>query len=263
MRLKFVKASPCSNTTVFILDEVDKLQYSKVAAAVMDYDHLYAEQLGYIVPAADGQAVFRLEMSGGEFCGNALLSAAALVKYHKLSTDNRFYLESSGVDGILMCEAEEIVVGKYYSRAEMPAGNKRRKLSLTADGEVYSGTLVSLNGISHFVFAGEIPDRKYVAIMAALVHECKNSAYGIIPYKQLATDEYYIRPYVYVPETDSYVFEQACGSGSLSLGIVLADGLAKDIAVRQPGGKIKVSIGENNYISGEVFFSCEGTVSIL
>ena len=262
MQLGFVKASPCSNTTVFIVDKAEKAKYGEIAAQVMDYDHLCAEQLGFITEPFDNSAVIRLEMSGGEFCGNALLSAAALVRYKSLTDKNKFYLECSGVAETLGCEVNEIGRGKYFAKAEMPADYKLQELTLTADGREYCGHLVIWSGISHFVFPGEIPEGCYEKIMEILIKKNKNSAYGIIPYIKRNSAAYFIRPYVYVPETGSRVFEQACGSGSLSLGVALSEGKTRVIEVSQPGGVIKVFCGPDYYIAAEVFFSCEGTVFV-
>ena len=84
-------------------------------------------------------------------------------------------------------------------------------------------------------------------------------AYGIIPYAAVAAAHYRILPYVYVPAAGSRVFEQACGSGSLSLGLWLQhrQGI-QSIEVAQPGGILTVETGKQNYITAEVYFPCEG-----
>lgn len=262
MELNYIKASPCSNTTVFILDYAEKHNRGKIASVVMDYDHLCAEQLGYIVPSNSKEAVLRLEMSGGEFCGNALLSAAAYVRHKKLTKEENFFLESSGVDGLLSCKSVATAHGKYLSEAQMPDDYSVSNLSIDSSIGELTGSLISWNGISHFVFEGTLPNNAYDEIMSSIIKKCQNSAYGIIPYVAKGAAEYVIAPFVYVPETGSRVFERACGSGSLSLAVALANGKSRKITVRQPGGEIRVSVGEKNYISAEVFFSCEGKVFV-
>ena len=49
MKLHYIKANPSGNTTVFILDPVPKEQYAQVSKAVLSYENVGAEQLGFII----------------------------------------------------------------------------------------------------------------------------------------------------------------------------------------------------------------------
>lgn len=77
MKLHYIKANPSGNTTVFILDPVPKEQYAQVSKAVLSYENVGAEQLGFIIRDESCPNGWRMEMAGGEFCGNASRSFAA------------------------------------------------------------------------------------------------------------------------------------------------------------------------------------------
>lgn len=112
MRLNFVKASPSQNMTAFITDYVTPSMYVPVANKLMDYEYLHVEQVGFIVGPKEKDAVLRLEMSGGEFCGNALLSAAAYCTHKALTNKEEFYLETSGSDTPLKCQVMKTTRGE-------------------------------------------------------------------------------------------------------------------------------------------------------
>lgn len=74
--LRFYKVFPGGNPTILVLDPVDPLERSAVAQAFMAGGHLQAEQVGFLDLGAHP---VRLDMMGGEFCGNACRSAAAVM----------------------------------------------------------------------------------------------------------------------------------------------------------------------------------------
>ncbi|MFZ7101168.1 MAG: hypothetical protein ACOWWO_00725 [Peptococcaceae bacterium] len=264
MKLNFVKISPAQNLTVLITDYVDPACYPEIAKVVMSYEYLNAEQVGFIVPPQTSQACLRLEMSGGEFCGNGVLAAAALGLYKGICPEGGFLLESSGVNGPLVCQTRFKAKNILQIKAEMPAPSKMEKMELEAGDLKVTGCLVQLPGICHFV-TDYWPSREgYEQMVATIQDKTAEKALGIIPYRKKGEGQYEILPYVYVRDTGSRVFEQACGTGSLALGIYLAGDLRNTgtLQVRQPGGIINVEIRDKNFISTDVFFTCEGTVLI-
>jgi diaminopimelate epimerase len=72
--MKILVADPAKNITVFVLDPVeDSNSRTALARAILADKSLKAEQVGFVSQPASGlgQSLWRLEMSGGEFCGNA------------------------------------------------------------------------------------------------------------------------------------------------------------------------------------------------
>ena len=260
MELDFIKLSPLGNTTVFLRGEAAQEARAALLAEAMDYDHLAAEQAGFLVAPHSEEALFRIEMSGGEFCGNATLSAAALAAAE--GAESPFLVECSGAEDPLRAEAHPLGAGRWLARAEMPQAHEIRRLSL--DGFSFGGTAicVSLPGIAHLVVeAADLSATDYDELLARLMRETDADAYGVVPFERMGRNHFRIRPYVAVPSAKSRVFERACGSGSLALA--LAEGSERGrIAVEQPGGTLFVETGKRFFLEGEVLISCRGTVEL-
>ena len=73
MKLNILRADPAGNITIFVLDPIEKAQRAAIAEQIMAIPFLKAEQVGYACPPEDG-VDGRMEMMGGEFCGNATRS---------------------------------------------------------------------------------------------------------------------------------------------------------------------------------------------
>lgn len=261
MQVHFVKASPCRNTTVFMEGDIPRSAYSGLGRLSMDADYLAAEQAGFLVKPKNSSSVLRLEMAGGEFCGNATLALGALAVQRGLAgTGGTFAVECSGASMPLTCCVTKSRDGHYEVSAEMPLTAKVRPFMLEAGGKSIAGGLVELPGIAHFCTEAKLSEEMYDALMDVLEKSCENDAFGIIAYENTDASEYRIRPYVSVPSEGSRFFEQACGSGSLSLGLWLKQqGLGSRIKVLQPGGVLAVDVCRDvPSIAADVYFPCEG-----
>lgn len=263
MKLDFVKISPSQNMTVFVTSDVDPKDYANVGNTLMAYDYVNAEQAGFIVDPVNKNTILRLEMSGGEFCGNAVLAAAAYSVYKGLTTENQFFIEASGADLPLLCDVEMKSEVLYHAKGEMPQALSTEDTVISLHGRNISGTLVKLEGITHFVI-NVWPDKDdFQEILSAINEITEDKAIGIIPYRHINNETYEIRPFISVTNTGSTFFERSCGSGTLALGIYLAHQSDENIfAIQQPGGTIDVEIGTKNYISTDVQITCEGVAYI-
>ena len=262
MELRFVKASPCRNTTVFVEDEAPLSARGEIARLAMDADVLAAEQVGFLVPPLFDGSALRVEMAGGEFCGNASLALGALAVARGLRVaGDSFFVECSGAARPLRVSAEAVSLGRWRGTVALSSEARISEAEFSVGGAAYRGAVVELPGICHFcVAAAPFPKETYEALMALLAARVSSDAYGIIPYREDGDGQYSIRPFVAVPAANSAVFEQACGSGSLALGHWLAksEGRAR-LEVRQPGGTIRVEFAGGASISEEVYFPCAGT----
>lgn len=240
----------------------------------MEYSHLNAEQVGFIIEAKSDKAVFRLEMAGGEFCGNGVLAAAALAKYLNFNNQESFYLESSGVDKLLKCQLKNKERNKYLMQSTMPVDYEYQKWQGKVDNLTVEGDLIKLKGISHLLINNyNLEAEKIKKLIKKLAADLKADAVGIIPYQNDAQSTR-IKPCVYVPDAGTLVFERGCGSGTLALGIYLAQKQKKSInlSVEQPGGIININIKlnkqksdfviESALLENEVEITCEGQVLI-
>ena len=75
MTIDYLVADPSGNTTILVLTPVPKEEHSALAAKLLALPGIEAEQVGYVTREA-GKPL-RVDMMGGEFCGNASRSAAA------------------------------------------------------------------------------------------------------------------------------------------------------------------------------------------
>ena len=74
MKFTVVMADPAGNRTAIVRSGVPKAERERVAAAIMADPSLRAEQVGFESRPLYGKSLGRLEMAGGEFCGNAARS---------------------------------------------------------------------------------------------------------------------------------------------------------------------------------------------
>lgn len=277
MNIDFIKLSPAENTTVLVTDDIIPAQYSEIARKVISYSYLCAEQVGFIKKPEHKDSVIRLEMSGGEFCGNGILAAAALARYRGLTEEEAFKVESSGYDEQLCCTVHNTGENIYRSNSSMPLDYSSRVWQEGPGG--VKGRLIELPGITHLLLdcsysKNKLGDRRLQALVKKLAAEVKASAVGVIPFYKEG-DLYQIRPCVHVPETGSLIFERSCGSGTLALGLYISE-LNKSgdiLKVKQPGGIINVKTVvttrggedfkvEKAFIETDVVITAEGRVMI-
>jgi diaminopimelate epimerase len=96
-RCEIITADPAGNITVFVLGEVR--DRALAVRRIMAGRDLHAEQAGFVVPPASPAGYWRLEMMGGEFCGNAARSFGLLAaRFLGLTGNAAVTVEVSGMD---------------------------------------------------------------------------------------------------------------------------------------------------------------------
>lgn len=276
MKLHFVKINPVENMTIFVLDQLPRKDHITISNQLMDYSNLHAEQVGFIESSKNHTDLIRLQMMGGEFCGNATRSLAAFMVHsqhpeiEKIGSKFMIPLEVSGIDEIINCEVEPLEkTNLYMSKIKMPVPLSINKIIIDDSGNKVKTIRVDLPGITHFIVnKDKINDKdKYYEIIKSVMAKEDYDAFGIMYYDY---NKNFMEPLVYVRFTDSLFWERSCGSGSCALGCALAflnkESLEKEI--HQPGGLLKVSVGYENhninslYLNGEVEIVSEGIVYI-
>lgn len=266
---RFYKISPGGNATVLIVDRVQAGHRATLARKLMDARHVQAEQVGYLDL---GARPVRLDMMGGEFCGNACRAAAAVMAAEGIGLDSvgieefRGILSVSGVDGTL--EVGVRGVGpEMECRVEMPLPETDDAVRELAPGV----GLVRLPGIVHLCLdeTRHLFPEKYAEASAQLRREWSldtEAAVGCVWYRQHGACSH-IRPVVWVRSTATAYYESGCGSGSLALGLWLGKGqnIPSPLRVVQPsGGEIRVKMDgagalvSRAWISGPVTLVARG-----
>lgn len=244
MEVNFVKLNPTQNMTILVESPVPRARHRSAALALMDYGGVYAEQVGFIEPPRDPAAWGRVQMMGGEFCGNATMSLAALLALDRKLPPSPFEIpvECSGADAPVKVRVRP---GRRAVRCslELPPPRRVSQITLHSGGRKCQVTRVDLEGVSHFVLPEESirGDKKSWAEKAVRdwAGECDNEAVGLILHNRAESS---IKPLVLVKPTGSLVWERGCGSGSAAVGAMLAHESGQKIRARliQAGGVIEV-----------------------
>ena len=240
--LRFVRADPAGNVTLLVETPVPMSERSAAARALLE--RCGGEQAGFIVPPRLGGAC-RLEMMGGEFCGNALRSLGRW--WAAAHPGNGSFLgEISGCDRPLALEVRGDTV-----RAELPLPLYLRSF------EGMSAAVFP--GIVHLLREGDPPSEEEIrALTAALCRAFSAPAAGVL---SLRGEE--MIPAVYVRDTDTLYYERSCASGTAAAAALLSRGREGEslFALRQPGGTLYVrALRQNDALTelslwGEVFLS--------
>jgi len=273
MKLNFVKVNPVENMTIFVMDPVDSSHHMDVANKLMDYSNIHGEQVGFVESprSLKGKSLntLRLQMMGGEFCGNATRSLAALMVHLNSSSVSKHddtydvSLEVSGSEGLLNCSVRATdKENVYISKVIMPLPTRISNTGINFEDKRIDLVRVDFPGITHFIVeSNEIIDKEefFKTIKRNLDKE-DYDAFGIMFYD---TEESFLTPLVYVKSTDSKYWERSCGSGTSALGVALAKN--KNISineyVKQPGGELEVTVTINE---GKILeLSLDGKVEII
>lgn len=224
---------PAGNVTAIVCSDVPAAERARVAAQILRLPELGIEQVAFLTEPRSGGEI-RLEMMGGEFCGNALRCAGF---YQALRTGAQgkscVFAEISGADGVqpVMADTAE---GTASTVMPLP-------LSVQSAGWAdVQAARVTFAGITHFVIDCAQPDEALVQRAIAAAPEA--SAVGAIFLERAHGS---IKPVVFVRETASCVAENSCASGSVAAAVVLtadfADGIT-EIGIGQPGGTLEVGV---------------------
>ena len=260
--LRFYKISPGGNATILILDPVPAGQRAQIAMQLMDGNHLQAEQVGFldmdVCPA-------RLDMMGGEFCGNACRAAAVVLAFEGVGLSRhgaelRGRLGVSGVDGAV--QVRVVNGNECWVEMPVPGGGGAQ----TEVRELGPGLgLVRLPGITHLCLDEERYSFSEDFCGAAEALRARfaldGDAVGCIWYRVSPVCS--IKPVVWVRSTASTHYETGCGSGSLALALWLGHGknLPTDLRVLQPSGSgigVRLTPGGPAWIFGPVTLVARG-----
>jgi diaminopimelate epimerase len=280
--MEIVVADPAKNITIFVLDEVrDQEKRIEITENLLQDRRFRAEQVGFVLPPVPGRRdLFRLEMTGGEFCGNAARSFG-LYAARETGLKGRVSVcvEISGAAKPLPVTVD-MDEGTAEVEIPRPAAVDYVEVSGTADKRKFENRrfpLVIFDGIIH-VIAGDLKggeetfflikaeaEKRARALPGTKGKNCLD-AVGVMFFD---TKRRFMTPAVYVAATDTLVFESSCGSGSAALAvwetIRAGDGPIRDgmrrFEVEQPGGIIRAAVRHENgeitgvYIGGPVNLS--------
>ncbi len=262
---RIVVAYPSGNTTAIIFDEITdcnrKLLNKRVMQAwkLQQPEQPEIEQCCIITNPKDPDAIARVEMLGGEFCGNATRSALWLLAGGKRRTG---LVEVSGVNRPLIFSRDKEVM------LEMP---------LPRGGElvrrVPEGLLVQLDGIAQLVVteppSGQAPRQPLTSLLETNRYNVTmQPAVGVSYYDKTSRKAEFC---VWVKDVDTIFDETACGSGTCAIGVAQSWLACKSIAldVIQPSEEVirtetsyKPSGVDASFIKGAVSVLYDGSLEL-
>ena len=129
MEYSYYKIDPTGNITAIVETPTERNVQCRIAGLIMAADTTI-EQVGFL-EKPQGEASVRLQMMGGEFCGNASISAAALMAHKGGIVSGDIALEVSGADEPLCVKVQKLDGRKYLgTRCRCPSASKRRASAL-------------------------------------------------------------------------------------------------------------------------------------
>jgi diaminopimelate epimerase len=242
MELEIVRADPAGNITVFVLSPVeDRDERAAVVSALMADPALKAEQVGFVIQPLKAGDPWRLEMMGGEFCGNAARSFGLLAA-RQTGLSGRHIL-MIGISGVKTPLPVLVDTGANTAAVEMPP--PIAETSIENDGRKFP--LYVFEGISHVIAENMEPDEKLIPALLDRFSEIPDAwhhpdALGVMFYD---TGRRFMRPLVWVRASGTTVAESSCGSGTAAFGAWALRGRhdgTERIELAQPGGVIAVEV---------------------
>ncbi len=277
-----IVANPAGNTTIFVLTQVPQDRYQAVTDRILDIDfksehagafrrkdpegrgifseeiyrnQIKGEQVGFILPdeadPVSGEPVFRINMSGMEFCGNAM-RAFGFYKGTQMQPPRRMVrVRMSGCEDILTVEVDP---EHRDAKAQMPLPKYAGAFSLPelglAQKEAEPGILVDMDGIFHLVLKDVEPCPESFEKIREYFYcrERKEGEPGDFPafgVMFIDTKAQTMTPVVYVKDVDTTYFEGSCASGTTAAAFVAAGELpdgVHELTFREPAGTLHTEV---------------------
>lgn len=276
MKLKYYIPDPTGNITILAEGDVPADKRAGVAAKLMDKEPT-AEQVGFIsYGSGNDPADISLMMAGGEFCGNATMSAAVLFVAKKEGLLGSFWgrqrvpgihevkVLASGVEEICKVLVEVKEDGSYVGTVEMPKPLSVKTEKLLFEGKEYELPVVDFGGITHVIIdAGESSKNNFDPEKAVMMW-CDTLRAGCLGLMIYDSAQNRLDPLVYVPEAGTLVWESSCASGTTAIGAYLAhkENRPVKISLTEPGGILTVEAVPGGTCDREMRLLLSGTVNI-
>lgn len=266
MTISYRKLNPTQNTTILVTTPVPRQRHGDISTWLLA--RVGGEQVGFIEPPSDPRATARLQMMGGEFCGNATMALCAALARREGAAEADYLLEVSGSDALVPCHIRRDGDG-WVGTVRMPLPNRMREAVIETDGGPLAVPLVEMSGIAHLLIPADagLTEAELRRRLPDWNRDIGADALGALRWDAAAGS---IDPLVCVPSAGTLVHERGCGSGSAAVGCWLATQAGRSLTtlVRQPGGVIEVDAAIENdalvrlSITGRVTLVEEGKVQI-
>lgn len=259
--ITYQRVDPAGNITAFVFTPTPAKERVAIGRALMEQIDPSVEQVGFISLNDRGEPL-RLDMMGGEFCGNASRALGLLQAIAKKKEGN--VIEKVCVSGVSHPLTVHVDTQNAYAKIALPKPEALFPVFL----EESSYTAVQLPGILHVLVPDREEDEAFVRrVLPYLEERYPAEAYGILFLQESRKS---MIPYVYVTEAKTLYREGSCGSGSYAVGVAKKDAWhlrEKPVLLQQPRGVIELSLektasGEDVMIGGKIGIEAPKRVEI-
>ena len=237
MLVNYLYFNPNGNMTALVTSAVPFDIRKKAADEIMKTEP-GCEQVGFV---SFGDCV-SLEMTGGEFCGNATMCAAIAA-----------YLKQKNADTINKAQSIKVRICGTEYQTELRQLSGRDFECLLYSPDIPEGIKHAVSECAEFQKQDaerEIKEsfEKYLQEDEVSSFDASADARGLMFLK--GTE---LKPLVYVPKADTLFWENSCASGSMAVGKYLFEKNGKPVSVdlSMPGGVINVKCNEDGIVLTE------------
>ena len=232
--VEYTLFDPTGNITLLVETPVPASGQPLVAQRLMELEPA-AEQVGFVAPG--GAGAIRLRMAGGEFCGNASMSAAALAFSRTGQSGGTVTVNVDGTDAPVNVALTALPDGAWRGAVTMP-----RPLSAGTE-ELPGGyclPVVRFPGIVHVICEDAIARTAAEELAPVWCRHLGADALGVMMLDRLRGS---LAPLVYVPAAGTLCWETSCASGTTAVGAWLAKeaGAPVELSLTQPGGTLSIA----------------------
>lgn len=230
--------NPTNNVTILVESQFSAEVQPFVAKKLLEKEKR-AEQVGFITNEVGDSYDIKVRMSGGEFCGNACMAAAAVFLDRNNSKKENIGVSISGCEKTVNVTIDSFENGCYMCSVDMPDCDSVSEIKAVINSQNKTLPIVHYKGISHILIKDKLSKSDAENLIRKLSDSVKSDALGLMFVNDTFTE---LTPLVYVRETDTLYWENSCASGTAALGEYLLKfhKSALPLSVSEPGGKLKI-----------------------
>lgn len=252
-KLSYYYINPTGNITLLVDSPVRAQDRGDIARRLIKAEP-EAEQVGFICGKS-------LCMAGGEFCGNATLSAAAVYCLENGFEEATVEMTVSGAQKPVRAEIKKTGFGEYSGRIEMPEPLKIEEVEFNHQGETVKAPAVFSEGIIHIIMPPVRNRDEYEKIIPELCFNLNADSLGM-----MFIEGESLTPLVYTTVPGTAVWESSCASGTTAAGVYLASlngGYFKG-KFKEPGGELGIEIcpGKKPILSGTAKITARKSIDV-
>lgn len=260
MRVRYLVADPTKNLTLVVLSPVPEELRAGCARRLMELEPS-CEQAGFLTAPPPGCAA-ALCMAGGEFCGNAAMSAAAIYAQGigiRPRAEVAVQTAVSGAPEPVTAVVSRAGLRRFHASVSMPLPERLCRLPVTVGSRCFDAPAAVFPGITHILLPGDTPREDAERAIPAVCGFIGAPALGF-----MLLDEKNLRlqPLVCVPGSGTLFWEHSCASGTSAVGAMLAaaQGTPLSLTLREPGGKLRIDAQYGS--GGIVSLTLHGSVTL-